>query len=405
MLRYICCLLLVPALAGSCSISDAENKDQTTGVDSTYLGYPVDMANTVLIRYPDIWSIEDRNSPKWSYTYGLLSQAMLELWTHTGNQAYFDFARKFADALIDETGRIDGYNMNDYNLDNLCPGKILFNLFDITKDPRYSVALETLRDQLTGQPRTEIGGFWHKQRYPHQMWLDGLYMGGPFYAQYVAEYGDAANYKEIVRWFVSMEKVSRDTITGLLYHGWDEARLQAWADPVSGCSPSFWGRGMGWYAMALVDVLDFLPEENPGYGEILQIIVRLAKAICVYQDKDTGCWYQVVDQGQREGNYLEGSATSMFSYFLLKSLNKGYLDKGFTTNARFAYEGLIDHLTTRDSSGLVTISPVCAVAGLGGDPYRDGSYEYYINEMKRDNDPKAVGPFILAGLQYEALMK
>jgi unsaturated rhamnogalacturonyl hydrolase len=237
------------------------------------------------------------------------------------------------------------------------------------------------------------------------MWLDGIYMGAPFYAQYGLDFNEPENFDDIIYQIQLIEEKTRDEQTGLLYHAWDESKKQRWSDPVTGRSPHFWGRGMGWFSMALVDVLDYIPEEHSQRGEIIAVLQRLAEAIVKVQHKEKGLWYQVMDQGDREGNYLEGSVTSMFSYTLLKAVKKGYIKESYLENALRAYEGIIKHLIKTDNEGKITISQVCAVAGLGGNPYRDGSYEYYINEGKRDNDPKATGPFIMASILYEEMKK
>ncbi len=369
------------------------------------LPWPVKMAETLMKEYSRLWQIDEGSKPKWTYTSGLVSLAFLRLWERTGDDRYFEYAKGYADDLIDANGIIKGYKMEDYNIDKINPGKILFILYRESGDMRYKTAMDTLRAQLRKQPRTEAGGFWHKKRYPWQMWLDGIYMGTPFYAQYGLQYNEKEDFDDVVHQVLLIEEKTRDEKTGLLFHGWDESRQQKWADSVTGCSPSFWGRAMGWYSMALVDVLDFLPAENQGRNEVIAVLQRLAEAIVKVQDSETGLWYQVLDQGGREGNYLEGSVSSMFSYTLLKAVKKGYIDESYRANAMRAYKGIISHLMETDNEGNVTISPVCAVAGLGGDPYRDGSYEYYINERKRDNDPKAAGPFIMAGILYEEMKK
>jgi unsaturated rhamnogalacturonyl hydrolase len=189
----------------------------------------------------------------------------------------------------------------------------------------------------------------------------------------------------------------------LYYHAWDESKEQKWADKKTGKSPHVWGRAMGWYAMALVDVLDFFPKDHAEYNNILKCADRMAKAVVRYQDKESGLWYQVVDQGKRAGNYLEGSASSMYAYFLIKGATKGYIDKKYLASGEKAYQGILKNLVRVDDKGMANITQVCAVAGLGGTPYRDGTYEYYISEPKRDNDPKGLGPFIMASLLYEAL--
>ncbi len=391
-------------LAISCN---TVNKNATATQKDTFdpnISYAVLMGETLLHKYPDLWSMEGQKDPYWTYTNGLISKAMIDLWEHTGQKKYLDYAKAYVDALVDENGIIATYRKSDYNIDKINSGKVLFRLYDITAEERYKTAIDTLRAQLREQPRTKIGGFWHKKRYPHQMWLDGLYMGGPFYAQYAKEFNEPESFDEVSLWFTKMEKVARDPSTGLLYHGWDESREQAWANKETGQAQCFWGRAVGWYAMALVDVLDFLPEDYAGRDSFLDITNRLAEAVVKCQDPETGVWYQILNQGDREGNYLEGSVSSMLSYFLLKAINKGYIDKKiYLEPAKKAFEGTVANLLKVEADSSLIISPVCAVAGLGGNPYRSGTYEYYINEAQRDNDPKAVGPFIMAAIQYENL--
>ncbi|MGV3541506.1 MAG: glycoside hydrolase family 88/105 protein, partial [Rufibacter sp.] len=271
---------------------------------------------------------------------------------------------------------------------------------------KYKIALDDLRDQMRTHPRTAEGGFWHKKIYPHQMWLDGLYMASPFLAQYGATYNEPAVFDEVAHQIILVDKHTYVKEKNLFYHGWDEKREQKWADPKTGLSPNVWGRAMGWYAMALVDVLDFLPKNHPERNKIVAITQKMAGALAQYQEPKTGLWYQVVDQGGREGNYLEASASSMFTYFLVKASKKGYIDQSkYLPLAQKAYQGILENLIRKEADGTISITQVCAVAGLGGTPYRDGTYEYYINEERRDNDPKAVSPFIMASLEFEELNK
>jgi len=356
------------------------------------------MALSVMKRNPEAWQIDFMDLPVWSYPQGLMLHAFEELWKKTDNNAYYDYIQAYADKLIEEDGQIKTYKYETYNIDMINSGKLLFNLYDKTGDERYKKAIETLRKQLKYQPKTSEGGFWHKLRYTNQMWLDGAYMGTPFLMQYAKEFKDSEAFDEGVLQLVLMEKHLRDTKTGLLYHGWDESRFQAWANPETGRSPNVWGRAMGWYAMAVVDALDFLPEEHYGRIVLTGILQRLAVAITRYQDEKTGLWYQVIDQGDREGNYLEASASCMFVYALAKGVNKGYLDKAYLKIAEKGFEGIVSELIEVKENGELDLTQVCAVAGLGGNPYRDGTYEYYINEKIRTNDPKGVGPFILAAL-------
>ena len=363
----------------------------------------VRMAESVMKRNPEPWMIDFRKKPKWEYTQGLVLKAMMQVWVETGDKRYFDYVKTYYDQFVDDNGRIWLYKLKDYNIDRINPGKVLFRLYQETGDEKFRKAISLLRDQMKTHPRTSEGGFWHKKIYPHQMWLDGLYMGSPFLAEYAETFEEPDLFDDVCRQFILMEKHARDEKTGLLYHGWDESRNQRWADPETGCSPHFWGRGMGWYAMALVDALDFIPENHPKRHEVIAILNRLASAISSVQDDDTGLWYQVLDQGGREGNYLESSASCMFVYALLKGIRQGVVPSRYLAVAQKGYQGILTHFIEEKQDGEVHLHKVCAVAGLGGNPYRDGSYEYYIGTLVRSNDPKAVGPFILASLELESM--
>jgi unsaturated rhamnogalacturonyl hydrolase len=400
--------VIIPAflLSFNCDRAGSPSAHEVADImtdSSSGMQWSVAMAETLMKQYGRLWQIEDSTRPKWTYTHGLVALAFLRLWEATNDNRYFGYAKGYADDLIDSSGIIRGYKMEDYNIDKINSGKILFMLYREARDKRYRTAMDTLREQLRKQPRTESGGFWHKKRYPWQMWLDGIYMGAPFYAQYGLEFNESADFDDVAHQVLLIEEKTRDEKTGLLYHGWDESRQQKWADSITGCSPTFWGRAMGWYLMGLVDVLDFLPADHKDRDKVIAVLQRLAAAIVKVQDSESGLWYQVLDQGGREGNYLEGSVSCMFSYTLMKAVKKGYIDESYLANAFRAYEGITRNLARTDSEGNVIIGPVCAVAGLGGSPYRDGSYGYYINERKRDNDPKATGPFIMAGLLYEEM--
>jgi len=365
--------------------------------------WSVRMAESVIQRHPQPWLLESPSEPKWEYTYGLVLKSILDVWEKTDEQKYFQYVESYYEYFIDDSGRILTYRPEEYNLDRINSGKPLFRLYAETGKVKYQKALLTLRQQMATHPRTQEGGFWHKKIYPHQMWLDGLYMAGPFLAQYAAVFNEPALFDDVVKQFVLIEQKTRDPHTGLLYHGWDESRQQAWANPKTGCSPNFWGRAMGWYAMALVDVLDFLPADHPGRPEIIAILKRLADAVVKVQDPATGVWYQVLDKGGQPGNYLESSASCMFVYSLAKGVRMGYLDPVYLEAAKKGYSGILNQFIEVDSAGLVNINQACAVAGLGGKPYRDGSYDYYVSAKIARNDPKAVGPFILASLEIEML--
>ena len=359
------------------------------------------MAESVMKRNPEPWMIDFRKTPKWEYTQGLALKSIMHVWLVTGNDKYFQYVKAYYDQFVKEDGTIMLYKLKDYNIDRINPGKPLFRLYHETGEEKFKKAIFLLRNQMKTHPRTSEGGFWHKKIYPHQMWLDGLYMGSPFLVEFAKTFDEPALFDDVANQIILMEKYARDDKTGLLYHGWDESRQQRWANQETGRSPHFWGRGMGWYAMALVDVLDFLPADHPKHPEIIGILQRLSTAVSKFQDAETGLWYQVVDQGDREGNYLESSASNMFVYTLVKAVKKGYIDSKFMKVAQKGYDGILKHFIEVDDDGMVHLHKACAGAGLGGNPYRDGSYEYYITERIRSNDPKAVGPFILASLEFE----
>ena len=360
------------------------------------------MARSEMQRFPEPWMIEKAKKPRWGYTHGLVVKSMLEEWKHTGDSTYYEYAKIYADSLIDADGHIKTMKYLSFNIDNVNGGKILFDLYAQTGDERYKIAMDTLRKQMAEQPRTSEGGFWHKLRYPHQMWLDGIFMASPYLVQYGATFDEPALFDEATKQILLIKSKTYDPATGLYYHGWDESHEQKWSNPETGCSPNFWSRSIGWYGAAIVDVLDFLPQETAGRDSIIQILQGLAKAIVKYQDPSSGTWYQVTDQGAREGNYLESSATALFIYTLAKAINKGYIEP-----TQKAFDGMVKTFTRLEEDGSYTITNCCAVAGLGGDSkrYRDGSFEYYISEPIIENDPKSVGSFILAAIEYEKMTK
>jgi unsaturated rhamnogalacturonyl hydrolase len=356
------------------------------------------MALSIIKRHQESYQIDDQKEPKWDYVHGLVLTSFEALNRQKKNPIYSNYIKSYADALIDKKGIIATYKSQNYNIDMVVAGRLLFNLFEATKDQRYLVAMQTLRNQLQEQPRTKSGGFWHKKVYPNQMWLDGLYMGQPFYAQYTTSFENGKNLDDVAKQFELIQLHATDKKTGLLYHGWDESKQMAWANPETGTSPNFWSRSIGWYVMALVDVLDYFPKDDPKQKELVGYLNNVCESLVQFQD-ESGLWYQVTDKGAIGGNYLEASGSSMFTYALAKGANKGYLPSKFKAIANKAFDGLIQKLIKVDTDGEITITQACAVAGLGGSPYRDGSFDYYVNERKKDNDPKATGPFILAALE------
>lgn len=360
------------------------------------------IASSFLLRHPGGVTF-DSLSPdqRWNYEQGLMLLALLDMWRHTGDRRHLEFVKANLDRYVDSSGAIRTYRRTDYNLDNIGPGRALLALHRETGDMRYRSAADTLRRQLREQPRTNAGGFWHKRIYPYQMWLDGLFMAAPFLTEYALLFHEPEALEDVVHQFVLIERHTRDSATGLLFHGWDESRAQRWADPVTGRSPAFWGRSMGWYAMALVDVLDLLPATHPRRGELTGILRRLAAAVVRVQDSATGLWYQVPDQPGREGNYLESSASAMFAYAFTRGVQTGALDTTYAGPAARAFRGLTELKVSVSAGGFIDLHDICRSAGLGGKPYRDGSFAYYISEPRRMNDMKGYGPLLRAAIRLE----
>lgn len=376
----------------------AEEKPDT--LISSELKWSERLALTLMKAHPEAYQIDDKMAPKWDYVHGLVLTSFEKLHLQTKNQVYYDYVKGYADVCIDSTGAIPSYKFSNYNIDMIEAGNILFHLYETTNDEKYLTAMQLLRKQLSEHPRTSEGGFWHKKRYPSQMWLDGLFMGAPFYAHYSVKFENGENLDDVAKQFDLIQKHSLDAETGLLYHGWDESRAMDWAHIEKGTSPNFWSRSLGWYAMALVDVLDYFPKDHPKQADLVQYLNQLAAALTKYQH-ESGLWYQVTDMGERKENYLEASGTAMFAYALAKGYNKGYLSEEYLAVAQKAFDGLTRDLIKIGKDGEVIITEACAVAGLGGNPYRDGSFDYYVNERKKDNDPKATGPFIMAALELD----
>jgi unsaturated rhamnogalacturonyl hydrolase len=392
-----CCWLAAFVLAQS-AITAAE-----TFNDATALEWSRRLAKSQMAERGDALFYKDGWRARWGYTTGLFAQGLDRLAGLDGDAEMRAYAERLVSSFITGEGDIRTYAIEDYNIDQVAPGKMLFPLYERTREKRYLTALQLLRRQLREQPRTSEGGLWHKQRYPHQMWLDGVYMGAPFYAQYAKVFGEPEAFDDVVRQILLVDRHTYDAATGLHYHAWDESRQQEWADKATGRSPNFWGRAVGWYAMALVDTLDFLPADHPQLEAVVGVLRRVAEGASRHQEAKTGVWYQVLDQGGREGNYLEASVSSMYVYAIAKAINRGYLPRDrYLPVVRRAYDGLIRNFIRHDGPERISLTGICSVAGLGYG--RDGSYEYYLSERVVANDLKGVGPFILAGIEVEQLL-
>lgn len=360
------------------------------------------LALTAMNLWKDSFVLENDKEAKWRYDQGVILKGVEGIWNATGEKKWFDYIQKSMDFYVREDGTIKGYKKDEFNIDHVNNGKLVLLLYRVTGKEKYRKAADLLRNQLREHPRTSEGGFWHKKVYTNQMWLDGLYMGQPFYAEYAMLFHEDTAFNDIARQFILMERHSRDPKTSLLYHGWDESRQQQWADKTTGRSPNVWGRALGWYGMAMVDALDHFPANHPGRDSIIRILNRFAKAVTGVQDPSTGLWYDVPNKPAEPKNYFEASASSMLVYTLAKGVRNGYLPPTYLQNARKGYDGILKKFI-KTENGQVNLHGTVAVSGLGGKPYRDGSFEYYMSEPVIVNDPKGMGAFINAAVEMEML--
>lgn len=336
---------------------------------------------------------------RWHYEGGCLLKACCDAFIYTGDEVYLSFVRRQLEHLITPSGVIATYRLADFNLDNVSVGKVLFAVWHVTGDERYRMAIEMLMEQMRTQPRGVEGGYWHKRIYPNQMWLDGAYMYAPFVCQFACE-RSAWEWFEVVSDQLSLlYRHACDPASGLPFHAWDESKTAGWSDPMTGRSPHVWGRAVGWFAMALVDVLEFFPKQHFDYETLVAVLKCLSEGVMKSRHKESGLWTQVLSEPLSHGNYLESSCSSMFVYALAKATRLGVLSADKCFVARDAYVALIGQLMSQDAAGAWHIHHCNAVAGLGGNPYRDGSFGYYVSEPVVSDDPKAVAAFVMASLE------
>lgn len=376
-----------------------QDTNRTDGVDKrSPIQLALSMAETIMA-VPAPYNVH------WCYENGLVLHAMAMLWRRTGNADLFTYVRAEVDRFVRADGSIETFDSKDWNIDNILEGRVLFPLLAETGEERYQKAMHAVRAQLDTHPRTTEGGFWHKRIYPNQMWLDGLYMGDVFYAEYSAVFGDAPGLFDATRQLLLMAAHGRDPQSGLFYHGWDESRAQSWANPETGCSPCFWGRAMGWYVMALVDVLEVIDAQSGGHasrGELLDILKNLMQALARHRDPSSGRWLQLVDRPDLSGNYPESSASAMIAYAMMKGARLGWLSPEHAEMGRNAFDRLAQDCARVAEHGRFHLAGICRVAGLGGTPYRDGSPAYYLSEEVVADDYKGTGPFLYAALEADA---
>ena len=398
-------------------------------LEAPYQHYSEWLTYSEMQRVPKSFLLDFSTKPKWSYVMGIELEGMLDTYLTYGGEAIRQYCQEYTDTMINAKGDIRGYDILDYNLDNIRTGHFVTRMYNLYPEPKNKIAINTMMKQLQNQPRTIADKvFWHKAIYAYQVWLDGIFMGLPFRCltaatqlkpkEAVKIYDDAVNQLKITY------QRTLDPKTGLNRHAYDETRDAFWSDNETGLSQHCWGRAQGWYSMALIEVLDALPEDYSRRGEVLDLLQKDLDAVIKWQDAKTGTWYQVMDSPEREGNYLESTCTAMFAYVLLKAYNKGYLGEQYRDAGIKAYKGLIKNMIRVNADKTISLPNCCSVAGLGPaatpqvieamkkinpkgsvkeNKRRDGSYAYYLDEPIRDNDAKGVGPFIWASLEIEKL--
>src|SRR5690348_14436291 len=387
MRKLLLCALAGVVAAAGCATAHAQTSAQR-------------MADATLQRWPQGRFTPPERPWRWNYELGTLLDGMDAVWYNTADGRYYRYIQQSVDPFVSDDGTISTYKPEAYELDNVLLGRQLLLLYRVTQKKKYYLAAKTLREQLAQQPKNASGGFWHKQVYPQQMWLDGLYMAEPFFAEYASIFQEPEDRQEITRQFVLTEQHTRDPKTGLLYHAWDAARQQPWANKQTGDSPNFWGRAMGWYMMALVDTLPYYPQDDPGRAQLLAVLQRTAAAVVRVQDAKSGLWYQVLDKPGAQGNYFESSASCMFTYAVARGVRLGYLPHNYLANAQRAWQGIQTHFIQTGADGPTLTGTVDAV-GLGGPQHRDGSYQYYVSAPRVSNDPRGIGAFLLAASEME----
>ena len=368
------------------------------------------MIRSEIQRNPDATHLDGRNGErKWNYTTGLELKSFIDATKRYDLPEVVEYVKAWADTMSTEDGEVYSYKLSNYNVDHICPARIYFDLNDMygSQEKRYRRVLRTIRKQIDSQPRTNSGEFWHKKIYPNQVWLDGFYMALPFYAEYTMRYAPKEQkdslFSDIVHQFVAGAANTYDSKTGLFRHAWDESRSMFWCDPETGLSEHAWGRALGWYSVALVEVLDYLPKTHPGHSELIKQLNYMLEVLPKWADPQTGMWYQVIDSPEREGNYLESTCSIMFTYAFLKGLRKGYIDDSHKDYILGLYPKFIERFIKENPDGTISMTDCCSVGGLGGKQMRKGDFAYYLSEPIIDNDCKGVGPFIWASLEWEAM--
>ena len=402
--KLILCATMLAMMVASCTPKGLlESSDKPLSIR---------MAESEMTRIPDAITMDGVKKPKWNYTTGLELLAIMDAGERYGREEFTNYALSWLERMVGEDGRsIVTYKLSNYNLDHICPGRLLYRAWDITGEQRYREAQQLLWSQLEGQPRTPEGGYWHKKAYPNQMWLDGLYMAEPFKSEYLVRYGsnedvDASHgWEDIVRQFTLVAEKTYDPSTGLFRHAWDSSKQMFWCNPENGQSQHAWLRAMGWYTVAIVEVLDIMPSDVVGRDHLVTILQHIFKTIPRYANPKSGMWYQVMDCPTREGNYEESTGSIMLVYAMMKAARLGVVDAECGKEGRRLYEQFVERFIRENADGTISMTDCCAVGGLGGKQNRMGDFDYYLSEPIIENDCKGVGPFIWASLEYEGMQK
>ena len=358
-----------------------------------------------------MWNIEKIKQglkSKWNYIDGCMIKAVLQMYAISKDEKYLKFADDFIDYRVFEDGTIDGYNVGEKNIDNVNAGKTLFELYDLTGKEKYRKAIDLVYSQIEIMPRCKSGNFWHKDIYPNQVWLDGMYMGQPFYLEYETRFNNRKNYDDIFSQFKFVIENMRNPLNGLYFHAMDTSREAFWCDKVTGLSQLSWLRAIGWYSMALLDSLEIVDNSDHKFDTEVKMLqdafVDLINSMIKYQD-ESGMWYQVVNFGGMDKNYLETSGSSIMAYALLKGVRLGFLPESYRAYGEKAFHGICDQYLSTDENGNLHLDGICLVAGLGGANRRPGTYDYYMSEPVVKDDAKGVGPFLLAYTEMLRLKK
>jgi len=359
--------------------------------DALY-AWPIRIAHSVRSLYPDVTRLGN-----WNYTDGMIIDALYSIASRTGREDDFHYIRQYLDRFVTVEGSLDpkAYPFTLYSLDRIRPAPTLLWMYERTGDKKYFQAARYVATQLEKQPQTSDGGYWHRSTYPNQMWLDGIYMADVFAVQFGVRTNQPKYFDEAVKQITLVYKHTHDPRTGLCYHGWDETKSRPWANPETGASPEFWGRALGWYVMALADVLDWLPADHPGRKDVLPIVQSLCRSLLKYQDRNTGLWYQILDKPDAPKNYVETSCSLMFAYAMARGAQRGWLGPEYLDHALRTTRGVLNHRVDLLPDNCMDIRGTVRVGSLGGN---GGFYDYYVTVPVVTNDQKSLGAFMYLSL-------